>query len=112
MLTAKDMGEAWRVRAAEIAMMLPAYARAQMFDRTFANMDLISRIDVPVMLVIGGKDGSTPEAQARELATKLESRGTRVVISVYPDAGHSPFAEDPVRFNRELARFIREAQSP
>lgn len=110
MLTARDMGEPWRARAAAIAMMLPAYARAAMFDRTMANSDLIPAINVPVMLAIGGKDGSTPEPQARELATKLEARGTRVVISVHPDAGHSPFAEDPERFNRELARFIREVQ--
>ena len=112
MLTARDMGEAWRVRAAEIAMMLPAYARAQMFNRPMNNMDLIPAINVPVMLTIGGKDGSTPEPQGRELATLLESRGTRVVVSVYPDAGHSPFAEDPERFNLELARFMREVQPP
>jgi pimeloyl-ACP methyl ester carboxylesterase len=112
MLTARDMGEPWRVRAAGIAMMLPAYARTQMFDRPLANLDLLPALDVPLMLVIGGKDGSTPEPQARDLATQLESRGTRVVISVYPEAGHSPFAEEPARFNQELARFIREVQPP
>ena len=112
MLTARDMGEAWRMRAAAIGMMLPGYARARMFDRPIANMELVPELKVPVMIVVGGKDGSTPEPPARDLAARLESQGTRTVVSVYPEAGHSPFAEDPERFNRELAGFIRELQPP
>lgn len=110
-LTARDMGEAWRARAAQIAMMLPAYARRHMFDRPLANMDLIERIDVPVMLNVGTRDLSTPEQPARELAARLERQGVRVAVSVYPDAGHSPFVEEPARFNAELAAFVRAAQS-
>jgi pimeloyl-ACP methyl ester carboxylesterase len=109
-LTARDMGDAWHSRAAQIAMMLPAYARRHMFDRSLANMDLIAKIDVPVMLNVGAKDLSTPEAPARELAAKLERQGVRAVVSVYPDAGHSPFAEEPNRFNAELTAFVRAAQ--
>ncbi len=109
MLTSIDMGEAWRLRAAQIAMMLPAYARTHMFNRSYANSDVISKINVPLMLVVGGKDGSTPEAPARVLAQTLESQGTPVTVSVYPEAGHSPFAEAPERFNNELARFARES---
>ncbi len=112
LLTARDMGDAWRVRAAQIAMMLPAYARRHMFDRSLANMDLIAKIEVPVMLIVAAKDLSTPEEPARELAAQLESRGVRALVSVYPEAGHSPFAEEPVRFNAELAAFVRAAQSP
>ncbi len=108
MLTHQDMGEAWRERAAQIAMMLPAYARTHMFNRSFANADLIPRIDVPLMLVVGGRDGSTPEAPARTLAKSLESQGTQVTVSVYPEAGHSPFAEAPERFNEDLAQFARQ----
>lgn len=108
MLTSRDMGEAWRERAAQIAMMLPAYARTHMFNRPFANLDLIPAIDVPILLVVGGRDGSTPEAPAHELAAALEAQGTRAVVSVYPEAGHSPFAEEPERFNLELARFLSE----
>lgn len=111
-LTARDMGEAWRARAAQIAMMLPAYARRHMFDRSLANMDLIAKIDVPVMLNVGARDLSTPEQAARELAAKLERQGVRVVVSVYPEAGHSPFVEEPARFNAELAAFVRAARSP
>lgn len=111
MLTAKDMGDAWRTRAAQIAMMLPAYARRHMFDRSLANMDLIPRIDVPVLLNVATKDLSTPEAPARELAAKLAAQGVAASVSVYVDIGHSPFMEEPLRFNTELAAFVRAAQS-
>ena len=108
MLTAKDMGAEWYERAANISMMLPMYARKQMFDRKLANADLIPGIGVPVLLNVGVKDLSTPEAAARDLAAKLKSAR----VSVYADAGHSPFSEDPDRFNRELAEFARAAMAP
>lgn len=110
-LTARDMGEAWRLRAANIAMMLPAYARKHMFDRSLANMDLIPRIDVPVLLNVATKDGSTPEAPARELAAKLAAQGVPASVSVYVDVGHSPFAEEPARFNAELAAFAHSLRA-
>jgi pimeloyl-ACP methyl ester carboxylesterase len=31
-------------------------------------------------------------------------------LSVYQGIGHSPFFEDPQRFNAELAAFVRSAQ--
>ena len=31
-------------------------------------------------------------------------------LSVYQGIGHSPFFEDPTRFNSELAAFVRSAQ--
>lgn len=110
-LTGKDMGQEWRTRAAQIAMMLPAYARRHMFDRPLANMDLIPRIDVPMLLNVATKDMSTPEAPARELAAKLAAQGVQATVSVYVDIGHSPFAEEPARFNAELASFARAARA-
>lgn len=111
MLTSRDMGEDWRLRASQIAMMLPAYARAHMFTRSFASMDLIPAIEVPLLLVVGGRDSGTPEAPARELAAKLQAQGVYVAVSVYPESGHSPFSEEPDRFNRELALFARDARA-
>lgn len=102
-LTAKDMPPAYWDRAVQLALMLPAYARRHMFDRPLANMDQIPRITVPLLVNVGGKDVSTPEPQGRELVSKVP--GAR--ISVYPDSGHSPFAEEPERFNRELVEFAR-----
>lgn len=111
MLTSRDMGEDWRLRASQIAMMMPAYARAHMFNRSFASMDLIPAIEVPLLLVVGGRDTGTPEAPARELAAKLQAQGVYVAVSVYPESGHSPFSEEPERFNRELTLFAREARA-
>jgi pimeloyl-ACP methyl ester carboxylesterase len=42
----------------------------------------------------------------RALAAKLP----QAQLSVYPDTGHAAFAEQPVRFNRELAEFARQVQ--
>ncbi|MCC5868086.1 MAG: alpha/beta hydrolase [Gammaproteobacteria bacterium] len=109
LLTSHDMGETWRQRASHIAMMLPAYARTHMLDRSFENTHLIAAIRVPLLLVVGGKDGSMPEVPGRQLAAQLQAQGAYVTVSVYPESGHSPFAEEPERFNRELALFAREA---
>jgi non-heme chloroperoxidase len=105
MLTAKPMPPEWVERAATIGMMVPGDARVHMFDRRFDNRDVVPRIDVPLRLVAAGKDLSTPEADARTLAAGLPLAS----VSVYPDAGHSPFTEDAERFNRELAEFARAA---
>lgn len=104
-LTGHEMSPAWYQRATELSLMLPRYARRWMFDRPLANMDQIPKITIPLLINVGGKDGSTPENDARELAAKVP----RADVSVYPDSGHSPFAEEPERFNRELAEFARAA---
>ncbi len=107
-LTGKEMPAAWYERATALSMTLPGYARRWMFDRPVANMELIPKITVPFLVTVGGKDPSTPEKDARDLAAKVP--GTRV--SVYPDCGHSPFAEDPARYTKELADFARAALLP
>jgi pimeloyl-ACP methyl ester carboxylesterase len=104
-LTAHEMTPAYWERATQLALMLPAYARRYMFERPLANMDQIPKINVPLLVNVGGKDVSTPEPQARELAAKVKG----AQVSVYPESGHSPFAEEPERFNRELAAFARAA---
>ena len=102
-LAAHEMPAAYWERATQLSLMLPGYARRWMFDRPIANMDQIPRITVPLLVNVGGKDMSTPEAQGRELVAKVP--GAR--LSLYPDSGHSPFAEEPERFNRELIEFAR-----
>jgi non-heme chloroperoxidase len=104
-LTAREMPPAYWERAIQLSLMLPGYARRHMFERPLANMDQIPKITVPFLVNVGGKDVSTPEKDARELVAKVKG----AQISVYPDSGHSPFAEEPERFNRELAAFARAA---
>lgn len=102
-LTAHEMTPAYWERAVQLSLMLPGYARRYMFDRPIANQDLIPKITVPLLLNVGSKDVSTPEAQGREFAAKVPG----AKVSVYPESGHSPFAEEPERFNRELIEFAR-----
>ncbi len=107
LLTAHEMTPAYWERAVQLSLMLPGYARRYMFDRPIANMDQIPKITVPLLINVGGKDPSTPEPQGRELVAKVPLAR----ISVYPESGHSPFSEEPERYNRELAAFAREAFS-
>ncbi len=102
-LTAHEMPEPYYERASRIALMLPGYARRQMVSRNYDNKDVVQQIASPMLLVVGGKDGSTPEPVARALASRVPD----VSVAVYPDSGHSPFVEEPARFNAELAAFAK-----
>ena len=104
-LTAKRMPEAWLAKAETMGMLTATEARRYMFARSLDNKSLVATIDVPFLVFIGGKDGSTPETQGRELVARVP--GAR--SSSFPNAGHSPFAEEPERFNRELAAFADAA---
>jgi pimeloyl-ACP methyl ester carboxylesterase len=104
-LTAKTMPPQWIERATIIGMMLPASAHHFMQQRSLDNQDLVPKLTVPVLVVLGSKDLGTPESVARRFTSGLAHAST----SVYPEAGHSAFAEEPDRFNRELAEFARRA---
>lgn len=104
-LTAKPMSDAWLAKANTTGMLTATEARRYMFARSLDNKSLVATIDVPFLVFIGGKDGSTPETQGRELVARVP--GAR--SSLFPNAGHSPFAEEPERFNRELAAFAAAA---
>jgi pimeloyl-ACP methyl ester carboxylesterase len=103
LLTGHELPAGYYIRATQISMMLPGYARRWMFDRPLANADVFAKITVPLLITVGGKDPSTPEKDARDLAAKVP--GAR--ISLYPESGHSPFAEESERYTRELAEFAR-----
>lgn len=92
-------------------LMLPAYARRAMATRTMDNADLVPRLRLPVLLILGDQDRSATPDQMRALAAQLPDAR----LSLYPDTGHSTFAEQPERFNRELAAFaarVRPVRQP
>lgn len=64
----------------------------------------IASAKVPMLFLYGGHDAlvDTPNTLARalELNPGIETR-------VYADSGHAPFIEEPARFNRDLADFVR-----
>lgn len=87
-------------------LMLPAYAHRAMATRTMDNSDLISHMDLPILMILGDQDGVATQAQMRSLAAQLPDAR----LSVYPNTGHATFAEQPLRFNRELADFSQQVR--
>ncbi|MBT8442129.1 MAG: alpha/beta hydrolase [Gammaproteobacteria bacterium] len=103
MLTARPMSDEWTERTRSAAMTMPVYAKRAIGAAPGSNADLAESIRVPVLFSAGALDPIAPLADT--LATSTMLPGTRV--SVFPESGHSPFAEEPARFNRELAEFAR-----
>ncbi|WP_246792291.1 alpha/beta fold hydrolase [Burkholderia perseverans] len=69
----------------------------------------LGRAHVPLLFLYGGRDAlvNTPAtlARARELNPHIDSK-------VYAESGHAPFLEEPARFNRDLAAFVKTATAP
>jgi len=86
-------------------MAVPAKARALIMARTRDEGDILAQLRVPVLVTHGTMDRIILPAAGRYTAAQV--RGAR--LSLYDAVGHSPFFEDPTRFNRELAAFVRAA---
>lgn len=70
--------------------------------------DLATRlphIDVPTLVVSGGKDA----IGYREIALRIADDMPRAEIAVIPDAGHVMSLEDPETFNALVLRFLDES---
>lgn len=65
--------------------------------------DSLKDIRVPSLVIGGLNDLFTPPYLARAVAEGLSD----VELEVWEEAGHFPFFEDPLRFNRRLEMFIR-----
>jgi pimeloyl-ACP methyl ester carboxylesterase len=65
--------------------------------------DSLGEIRVPSLVIGGLNDLFTPPYLARAVAEGLSD----VELEVWEEAGHFPFFEDPLRFNRRLETFIR-----
>jgi len=64
--------------------------------------DLLSRIEVPTLLIWGDRDESTPIADAHLMASRIPDAG----LVVFEGAGHFAFLEQPVRFAAIIKSFI------
>lgn len=69
----------------------------------------LPKATVPVLMLYGEKDllvnVDTSIARAKALNPRIQTQR-------YEHAGHAPFAEDPQRFNRDLAAFVDAATRP
>ena len=85
-----------------VTMMTPSYVRRALAGRKINNKDLAGPLsDMPILLSYGAKDGSVTSP----MAEAFRSIYRQTITSKYDDIGHSPFAENSERFNRELFEF-------
>jgi non-heme chloroperoxidase len=84
-------------------MMVPPYVRRAVATRgTLDNSDLLRSITLPVLVSQGDVDRITRRAAAAHIAGCCPNSAE----SIYEGVGHSPFMEQPARFNAELAAFV------
>lgn len=67
----------------------------------FDSYDRVPEIGVPTLVLFGEQDILVGGRHARVLSERIPHASQAVL----PDSGHSPFAEDPVAFDRALRRF-------
>lgn len=103
LMSADPLPEDIRRVMASGPLMMPAYARRAMSVRAMENTDIIGRIDIPTLFIVGGKDPIASPLVVKGVAEKIPG----AIYVEYPDVGHSTFAEQPERFNADLAAFAR-----
>ena len=87
-------------------MLVPAKVRAGLLHRTNNDGRVLGSLQLGVLVTHGALDRIVLPAAGRYTATRV--RGAR--LSLYGGVGHSPFLEDPLRFNRELSEFVAARQ--
>jgi non-heme chloroperoxidase len=84
-------------------MLVSPLVRKAHLSRPLSDGAILSRIDVPVLISQGTEDQLVSEGLAHLTASRIP----HAKLSLYKGIGHAPFIEDTVRFNRELAEFVR-----
>lgn len=87
-------------------VVVPPHVRNALRDRTVVHDDALANLDVPVLVTHGAEDRIVTREGGEELAELPPEDLTSV--SVYPDAGHTPFWESPERYDRELRELLRD----
>ncbi len=87
-------------------MLIPPDIRRAHLSRPASDGSILKKLDVPVLVTQGSEDKLVFKGLGEFTAAVVP--GAR--LSMYQGIGHSPFAEDAPRFNRELAEFVRSIQ--
>jgi non-heme chloroperoxidase len=87
-------------------MMVPPKVRLGLSNRPLNIDDILTSLKLPVLVTHGSEDKNSNLIAAEYTAKMIPG----AKLSVYQGIGHSPFFEDPARFNAELAAFVRSAQ--
>jgi pimeloyl-ACP methyl ester carboxylesterase len=68
-------------------------------------VDMLAKIAVPTLIVVGSDDAFTPVAEAELMYERIPG----ATLAVIDGAGHMPNLERPVEFNVALEAFLRSA---
>jgi pimeloyl-ACP methyl ester carboxylesterase len=80
-------------------VLVPIIATLRTYDATRA----LDGIDVPTMVLVGGRDRLTPPAAAKRIATEIHDATLKTIRG----CGHMPMLELPDEFNALLRSFLR-----
>jgi len=80
---------------------VPPRVRQAMLSRTVDHSEVFAQLETPVLIAHGLDDRIVLPTMSEHLARLMPNAHT----SYYPGTGHSPFREDPQRFNDELRQF-------
>lgn len=100
------MSDQYRAEMRALGAMVPAYFRKAFVGRSLDNRDVTPNLKLPILITMGSRD----LAQGREPFDRPVEALPKAKVSIYDGVGHLPFAQDPARFNRELADFVRAVQ--
>jgi non-heme chloroperoxidase len=89
------------------AMTVPARIRANLGAREIDGDDVLRALEVPLLVTQGRADTVVLPAMAEHVLATCPT----AEASWYDGVGHTPFLEDPERFNRELADLTRRARA-
>jgi pimeloyl-ACP methyl ester carboxylesterase len=101
--TASPPSDGEREKIVAFNMMTPPFVREAMFSRALDFLPMLANIQVP-SLVIHGIDDNVIDINMSNLILGAIPGAQK---SFFEGTGHAPFREDPDRFNRELATFVR-----
>ncbi len=85
---------------------VPAHVWKEMFASLLRYDDLaeLPLIEAPTLLIWGDADTLV----TREMQNHLTGSMTNAELLIYPDVGHTPRWEDPVRFSNDIATFVQQ----
>lgn len=105
MLTAEPMSREMHEATLAAAMVVPAAVRRALFGRELDNDDVLSGVGIPALVLQGSMDRIVRVRSAEQMADIVPDARLLVLDGL----GHAPHMDDPERFNRELAGFVRAA---
>lgn len=80
------------------------YVRKAMMGRALDNSDLLGRLTMPVLFIVGDRERTASPEGVNSLVAQLPDAR----MSLYENTGHMPFIERQEQFNGELAAFIAD----